>query len=839
MKVKNIISSTEWIPSRRYGNDKPLVSVLLPTFRRGASGLFMKAARSVLNQSLSELELIIVDDASTDGTADQIGELMALDDRVSCLRHPENVGLPAISEYEAFLKAGAEYLAFAFDDDAFYPDALRDLLSYAVKNDSSIIHGYVEMHYFDKSTGKTVKVSGFGRGGMPQSMLIGANYISNNAVLLHRRVVERVGFYDPHVAISRLCDWDLWRRISRRYDLVRVDVSVGQVFGPSTGDSLGHTYPMEYWQMMEWMNLPRDQQLLPENFGEYDVLAVPELLSRQTRFAIEEIKENFKNKFWYPEESGKRYFPLKTGTGPDPLEDDGRILVVTPSHNASTTLYFDHLPQIFHQRIRVIHSAQWHPEEMIGASAVIFIRDLPLFREWIKYARNLKIPHYYFLDDNLMLLQKEPAYAAEYGFFTDNQVCTTLKSFSGVLLSTYGLIDYFKEHRLHENLFYYPPVASRPLLYEKYGPRPKKEKSIRIAYFGGKHRYQPFEEVVFPAIEEFAVRHKVELFIGGKGEDKFSPSTENLSIFFFPFEISYDLALGRFASAEIDILVHPNSRTGNNPFKTLNVLINALAMNAVPVLSKTPPYACLEPEQVALLCEEDKDSWLEALRIVHEQKETVRTIKGNLEQYSMKHFSGQDNVVALKKILEERPSPGFVVRDTRYRQFIESLRHQIHRQEEEYQIDEGAESFAVVYPLDQPKSHVRIFNKIRYRLIPKRNYWAGLEMVVGTHHLPAEGRLRLRVLSESGTLLRETTADLSKVRDNDWLRFCFAPLEVSTSIPFILEFRLLNRGPQTLISFFEGGLMESKFRRLLRRLGLRHKGNSLYCRIWYRTATEV
>jgi glycosyltransferase involved in cell wall biosynthesis len=833
MKVKEIISATQWLPSRRYDHDKPLISVLLPTFRRGASGLFLKAARSVLNQSLSELELIIVDDASTDGTADQIQELIAGDDRVSCLRHPENVGLPAISEYEALMRARAAYLAFAFDDDEFYPHALQKLFDYALKNNSSIIHGHVDMHFFDKVTEKRLKISGFGRGDMPQSSLAGANYLSNNAVLLHRRVVEKIGFYDPHIAISRLCDWDLWRRISRCFDLVAVDVPVGRVLGPSTGDSLGHTYQMEPWQAIEWMNLPRNEQLLPENFGEYDVLEIPDTLSRQTRLAIEEIRENFKEKFWFSKQLKKHYFSIR----PDSLEEspieNARILVVTSTHDASTSLYFDYLPHFYNQRIRIINSIQWHPEEMIGASAVIFIRHLLYFKEWVEYARKLKIPHYYFVDDNLILLRQEPAFKNDYLFFTNENVRKFLESFSGVLLSTYHLLDYFKENRLHENLIYYPPVAGHPVLYEPTGSDPKKNRGLRLAYFGGGHRLQPFKELVLPAVYEFSKHHPVELFIGGMSDNSF-PSSENLNIYYFPYEVSYHLSLGRFAAKEIDVLLHPNSRTINNPYKTLNVLINAMAMNAIPVLSDEPPYDLLGPEKVALLSGQNRDSWLEAVQTVYEESSIVKGIRENLKQFCQKHYSGEANVAALDKILRTCPHPGLILRDSRYRTYVESVRHQVRRQEE-YQIDEGSDSFSIVSPLGQPNSHIRISKRIQYQLIPKRNQWAGLEVLVGTHHRQAQGKIHLRIWAKSGVLLREIAVHLEKVRDNDWLKFRFPPIEESASISFNLEFRLTDPGPETMISFFENNHFENRSSRLFRRLGFIHQGNDLYCRIWYQS----
>lgn len=812
---------------------KTLVSVLLPTFRRAKSGLFLKAARSVLNQSLLELELIIVDDGSTDGTADQINQLMREDDRVSCLRHPQNVGMPAISEYEGLMRARADYIAFGFDDDEFYPDALQDLLNYAVKNDSSIIHGYVDMHIYEEATRQYVKVSDFGRGLIPQALLVGTNYISNNAVLLHRRVVERVGFFDPHVALGRVCDWDLWRRTSMHFDIVAVDIPVGQVFGPSTNDSLGHTYLMEPWQILEWMNLPRNEQLLPKNLGDYDIVAVPETLSRQTKLVIEEIKENFKDKFWYPKNSMKQPFAKGTGIEDSNAEQDGHILVVTMLHDACTTLCFDHLPQFFHQRIRVVYPGHWLPEEMIGASAVIFVRNLSDFVEWIEYARKLKIPHYYFLDDNLMVLRNEPAYRSVFSSFTDETVRETLKSFSGVLLSSYALMDYFKTKKLHENLLYYPPVAKRAALYEIAKGCQKKENAMRIAYFGGGHRNQPFKEMVFPAICEFAQHHLVELFIGGMSENSLDPP-EALSITYFPFDISYDHALGRFAACEIDILVHPNSNTINNSYKTLNVLINAMAMNAIPILSDDPPYDNLRSEKVALLCSRDSSSWLEAVQVIYDEPETVEIIRRNLEKFCYKHFSGDANVGALMKILQASPSPGLVLRDTRYRTLVQILRRLNTQPPQQSLTPQTTARYGIVEsPPNPPASDLLVDEKAIYHFNPQHPNWIGLDVLIGTQNRTATGVLKMRVLSKTGRPLREISIDLVHARDNDWLEFRFPPIANSASIPFVVEFTTTNLGPQTRIIFYESNTREDPARRLLRRAGMRLPGNKLYCRTWY------
>ena len=556
MRVKDIIAATEWRPSPRYGVDRPRVSVLLPTFCRGQSGLFLRSARSVLDQSLAELELIIVDDASTDGTAGQIAELMARDERVSLLRHPRNVGLPAVSEYEAFLKARAEYLAFAFDDDEFYPGALAELLAGLQAGKHSIVHGTVDLAAYDPVLRRKTKTC-LGREPNGQTLLHATNYIPNNAVLLHRRVVREVGFYDPHAAMSRLCDWDLWRRVAECFPIVPLEVRVGTVSGPATADSLGRTRLLDQWQSTEWVALPRNEQLKPGAMEEYDVLALPGGLSPGAALAAQEIGETFRDKFWFPNVSGTLRVPSANGIRSMPdtsnwLADgdragNGHLLVVTPGHSASATLYFDHLPAPLRGRVRIAYPGTHEEEEMIGASAVVFVCSVLAMRPWIDYAERLQIPCYYFLDDNFLVLGGRASPYPELRGYTDDALRERLRGFAGVLLSSRRLIDYFREKDLHANLLYYPPIAGKPAWKESLPAPPKPAGTTRIAFFGGSHRLPAFLEQVLPAVAQLAEERPVELFAAGVERDRLPPA-QNLNVVCFPFELSYDIALAQAGS---------------------------------------------------------------------------------------------------------------------------------------------------------------------------------------------------------------------------------------------------------------------------------------------------
>ena len=465
MRVGRLVKGTEWHPGRGHGVGRPVVSVLLPTYRRGASGLLFRAARSVLGQDLRDLELIVVDDGSTDGTAEQIAQLMREDGRVHCLRHPRNVGLPAISEFEAFRRARGDYFAFAFDDDEFDPAALGRLLRHARGGDQPFVHGYVELYKAGAATGGAlVRQPDFGRGPTPQVLLRSANHIPNNAVLVHRRVLETVGLYDPHVCLARYCDWDLWRRVAERFPITAVEVPVGRQWGPATGDSYSDSYPLEPWTAVEWMSRPRDASLRPEAFEDYDVLAVPASLSTHARTVVAELTCHWSTRAWYAEraagdaaaEHAAAGDASATAVPPDPCVPDGAILVLTDRYDAPIRLAFDSLPGAWASRVRVVFSGHYHghlQDELVGASAVVFARNLEHFAPLVACARDLGVPHYFFTDeDPLAGVPGERAAAVA-------RLRAALQSFEGVLVAGRALLDPFAAEGIHPSLAPVPPIA--------------------------------------------------------------------------------------------------------------------------------------------------------------------------------------------------------------------------------------------------------------------------------------------------------------------------------------------------------------------------------------------
>lgn len=105
-----------------YDERIPLVSVVLTTFNRAY--ILEDTLRMVLGQTLDDFELIVCDDASTDGTPVVMTEWAARDPRIVYVRQPRNLGLAANVRHGISL-ARAEFLAVLYDGDVYDPRLLE------------------------------------------------------------------------------------------------------------------------------------------------------------------------------------------------------------------------------------------------------------------------------------------------------------------------------------------------------------------------------------------------------------------------------------------------------------------------------------------------------------------------------------------------------------------------------------------------------------------------------------------------------------------------------------------------------------------------------------------
>lgn len=212
---------------------EPLVSVITPT--RNRARLLPRAVASVLAQTHGNLELILVDDHSTDGTPAFISSVK--DPRLRHIRLPESVG-DAAARNIGLDAARGEYVCFVDDDDEISPEKLRlqlERFSSAPPEVGLVYCGAVFM--LEREGRKLLEVHPVLKGQVYAEML-GKNHLTLIAPLIRRECFDVAGVFDEKLRSSS--DWDLWIRISRHFcfDFVPDLLAVIYVHGKQISSNL-------------------------------------------------------------------------------------------------------------------------------------------------------------------------------------------------------------------------------------------------------------------------------------------------------------------------------------------------------------------------------------------------------------------------------------------------------------------------------------------------------------------------------------------------------------------------------------------------------------------------
>lgn len=128
------------------------VSVILPTFN--AEKYLIECLKSILYQTIEDMEIICVDDFSTDKTRDILNEYKKFNNNIKIIENRKNLGA-AFSRNEAVKKAKGEYIAFCDADDIYpNPDSLKKMYNIAKRQNADILIG--SFSEYDSKNNKTI-----------------------------------------------------------------------------------------------------------------------------------------------------------------------------------------------------------------------------------------------------------------------------------------------------------------------------------------------------------------------------------------------------------------------------------------------------------------------------------------------------------------------------------------------------------------------------------------------------------------------------------------------------------------------------------------------------------
>ena len=196
-----------------------LVSVIIPTYNRAES--INRAVTSVLSQSYSKLEVIIVDDASTDNTYEVIKDIS--DERIRYFKLESNLGGAGARNF-GIEKAKGGFIAFQDSDDEWLPNKLKSDLE-LFSRDDEIDCLFSRYWQVDGKFSKLIPMNSSIDSNRLYSDLLVKNLIGTPTAIVKAKVFDKVvGF---NVSLPRYQDWELFIRIAKEFKVsMNPDINV-------------------------------------------------------------------------------------------------------------------------------------------------------------------------------------------------------------------------------------------------------------------------------------------------------------------------------------------------------------------------------------------------------------------------------------------------------------------------------------------------------------------------------------------------------------------------------------------------------------------------------------
>ena len=184
------------------------VSVIIPTFNRAHR--IARAVASVLYQTFTDYEVLVVDDGSEDATSEVLQPFRS---RVKCIYHSKNLGVSA-ARNTGITESHSPLIAFLDSDDYWLPGKLAAQVSFFSEHPEAVACQTEELWIR-----RGVRVNPMKKHLKPSGEIFEPSLklcvVSPSAVVVKRTLLEDVGVFDKDFPVCE--DYDLWLRISRKY----------------------------------------------------------------------------------------------------------------------------------------------------------------------------------------------------------------------------------------------------------------------------------------------------------------------------------------------------------------------------------------------------------------------------------------------------------------------------------------------------------------------------------------------------------------------------------------------------------------------------------------------
>ena len=189
------------------------ISVIIPTFNRKKT--LGRAIQSVMNQSLSPFEILIIDDGSNDGTEEWVKEnfqnIKYIYQNNRGVSSARNIGIE---------NANGDWVAFLDSDDEWLPNKLHEQVK-AIESNPKIKFFHTNEIWIRNGVRVNQMKKHKKYGGYIFEKCLDICRISPSSVIMHKSIFQNIGLFDERLPICE--DYDMWLRITSQYEVFYSD----------------------------------------------------------------------------------------------------------------------------------------------------------------------------------------------------------------------------------------------------------------------------------------------------------------------------------------------------------------------------------------------------------------------------------------------------------------------------------------------------------------------------------------------------------------------------------------------------------------------------------------
>jgi hypothetical protein len=271
--------------------------------------------------------------------------------------------------------------------------------------------------------------------------------------------------------------------------------------------------------------------------------------------------------------------------------------------------------------------------------------------EGVKLCRKMKVPHFYFIDDNFPLLAKEMSDFSQYAI---ENLRKELASFSGVIATSEILAEYYRKNKIHDNISVITCAYDNRRLNKYRRIRQRAEigadpTELRFASFGGPFRNKNLRSQVLPALDNLKLNVKLMLRDDTSVLD--GVKLKRLRVQLGHFTPLFDAFLENWAMAAPHVVLHPKGLTSNIAYKSDNAALVSLYLGAVPILPEEEAYRNLDASCGVEKVDGSRQSWSRAIQKLTDAEYRAEMLD-RLDRHCQQRFSTQSTDATVSRLLE-------------------------------------------------------------------------------------------------------------------------------------------------------------------------------------------